>query len=171
VLKQPIERELDILLGQAFAGSRRALDMEMFFFGTGEPFIDRHGRERTKSPYQLHVQCPWRIVCSDRLVVGYRDVRNPPTGVSEDDFNPNEGQVTRRDEMLASFYAQATKPRTVDACEARTTGDVRLILNDGCILELFPDRSFDDDPEYWRLITPEGVHIVMSGSGLERVGQ
>jgi excisionase family DNA binding protein len=163
--RNEIEAMLALLNGTQLVESGRAVDMEMFqFSGTND------------LSYALHIQCPWRIQRSGRLVVGYRDMRDPPAGLPNEGFDPNEG-VTRRDELLQAFFAErATRPRLVVEVTATEFGDVRLVLDDRSVLEIFPDSVASDD-EYWRLLLRpsggdhfvSGDHFVMSGEGLEHL--
>src|SRR2546426_9478892 len=100
-MKETIEDALSVLIGMQLVESSRAADMETFDF---------EGHD--KSEYGLHVQCPWRIVRSGRIVVGYRDMRDPPDGVPAEGFNPNEAKLTHRDELVQTFHSERqTRPR------------------------------------------------------------
>jgi hypothetical protein len=98
-----------------------------------------------------------------RIVVGYRDTRDPPTGVSTDGWDPGEARVTHRDELLAAFLDRPTALRVTGASTS-LTGDLRLIFDDGSALEILPDSAALDD-EHWRLLRPDGSHVVVGGDG------
>jgi hypothetical protein len=166
-----IETAVTGLVGKPLVGRARIVDMEAFAFGDLMISPNPGAAERLVAEYHLHVQCPWRIVRADRILVGYRDMADPPTGVASIDFNPNEARMTRRDELMDHFIAERTeRPRVVVACSATIRGDVRMTFDDDCVLELFPDASAgEDDPEHWRLLLPDDDHLVMSGQGLERL--
>jgi hypothetical protein len=161
------------LAGLPFHGSnpRRAVDMEMFNFGPLKEWVDKRGRARTSGDVWLHVQASWRILQRGRIVVGYRDMRDPPDGVSTEGWDPNEGAaMTRRDELREAFQAErSTNPRTVRAAVADATGDLRITFDDDAELQVLPDSVAPDD-EYWRLLTGDGPHLVVGGNGAEVVG-
>jgi len=164
--KGQIEHALRVLLGKAMTGSGRAADMEMFHFGKVVEAVGPHGRVRQRSELSIHVQSPWRIVRSGQIVVGYRDMRDPPDGGPALGFDPNEAMATRRDELLRRFHEEVpSRPRIVIACAATSAGDVRLAFDDDSALEIFPDSTAVDD-EYWRLLGPNEEHIVMASTGL-----
>ncbi len=168
--KEAIERALNVLVGKAMTGSSRAVDMEMFHFGDQVEFTDGRGRVLVGSEYGLHVQAPWRIERFGRLVVGYRDMRDPPSGVDLSGFDPNDAPLTRRDELIEAFHAKRRdRPRLVVRCDARSAGGVRLTFDDASVLEIFPDSAAADD-EYWRLLGPDEEHTVATGAGLLRPG-
>lgn len=169
-MSNEIEHALQVLVGAPFVGTRRVVDMEAFSFGrlivSGNP----RAPGRLVAEFNLHVQCPWRVVCSDQIIVGYGDMTDPPTGVQESEFDANTASITRRDELMERFNALGEVPRRVVTCTASIRGDVRIGLSDECVLELFPDSSPGEEyHEYWRLIMPDGAHLVMSALGLERL--
>jgi hypothetical protein len=155
-MKDEIQAVLANLVGMALIDTHRAADMQMFTFG-----CDRDGQ------MDLHVQCPWRIESSTGLVVGYRDMHDPPIGVPSDGFDPNEATLTRRDELLADLIsATRERPRRVVGTVATESADVRLEFDDALTLSIFPDSVAVDD-EYWRLITltPGTEHYVVGRDG------
>jgi hypothetical protein len=162
-----IDAAIAVLVGKPLSGTSRVLDMEMFEFGEQVPFTDRRGRARTIGEYRLHVQCSWRIVRAGTILMGYADLTEPPRGVAAEDFDPNTGAKTRRDELMARFLEDTSLAgRAVTRQESTPYGDVRLTFRDGSRLELFPEASAGEN-ESWRLLMPDGSHIVMSGAGLE----
>jgi hypothetical protein len=155
-MKEEIQAVLAELVGMALIETHRAADMQMFTFG-------RDGDDQM----DLHVQCPWRVESSAGLIVGYRDMRDPPAGVPSDRFDPNEATLTRRDELLNDLMsATRERPRRVVGTIATESADVRIEFDDGLTLSIFPDSVAVDD-EYWRLmrLTPGGDHYVVGGDG------
>jgi hypothetical protein len=177
VTTEPTRNVLDVLIAKPVTSSQRVLEMEMFMFGDETEIINRHGKPRKHSEYSLHVQCPWRITASGRVIVQYADLLEPPRGVSERSFNP-EHEPTRRDELLAGFFQdRATQPRMVVSTNTLSDGESRITLDDGALLELRPHEpdplrpgGWKPDSEYWRIIRPDGLHIVVTGVGLYTVG-
>ncbi len=168
-MKHEIEAALQVLLGQPMWGSARAADMEMFAFGSRVSRTDALGRSREVGEYGLHVQCPWRITCSGRIIVGYGDVHDPRGELQDSSaFDPDVPGSTRRDERLELFFREAEhRVREVSASE---TGDIRLRFGNDCLLETFADSSTNGQggSEYWRLLQPSG-HFVVTARGIQRV--
>jgi hypothetical protein len=164
---ETMNESVQLLVAQPLTISSRALEMEMFEFGEQIPFTDRHGRARTSGAYRLHVQCPWRIVRSGRIVVGFDDILEPPTGASAEGFDANRAEMTLRDELISRFHGErADAPRIVVSATTSPVGDLRLVFDDESSLELLPSGVAGD---HWRLLLPDGVGIVSSAVGLRRV--
>lgn len=164
-----VAEALEVLVGAPLIDTARFADMEAFRFG---PLIEASGRTgdpRRVATYTLHVQCPWRIVFEDRIVVGRRDWALPPTGVDEEGFDPDEAGVTRRDERMERFLAERLEhPRVVVSCIAGVQGSASILFNDASALELFPDTSTGDgERESWRLIWPDRRHFVVTDGGVD----
>jgi hypothetical protein len=160
------------LVGLPFHGSlpRRVVDMEIFDFGPLIERVNRQGQRGTSGDVSLHVQAPWRIVHHGRILMGYRDMRDPPSGVSREGWDPNEAAWTRRDELRDAFQAEhEASPRVVTAAVADRLGDLRITFDDDAELQVLPDSIAPDD-EHWRLFTGDGPHLVIGGNGAELVG-
>jgi hypothetical protein len=138
----------------------------MFHFGELRETVDSRGRVRIHGECSLHVQAPWRIVVSGQVAVGYRDMRDPPDGVPAEEFDPNEAPRTRRDELLDELLSDAgSRSWIARRCSATDFGDIRIFFDADAVLEVFPDSTASDD-EYWRLLAPDGGHIVMEATGM-----
>jgi hypothetical protein len=168
-----------MLIGQPLVHSARAVDMEMFGFGKIVTLPRWSGGTRDVPRFALHVQCPWRIVASGRVVVGASDIGEPRSDHDTPDaFDPNVHGTTRREELLESLFSGRAGPGVVTDCELGEAGWLRVTMHDGSRLELFPDEAPDDrrtvvESEYWRLFevgqldTPS---LVVSANGAELVG-
>src|SRR5215813_9043960 len=85
-----VEASLRVLVGLPLRYIRRALDMQIFQFGEV-----MHGRSRSTDEqtelgrFALHVQCAWRWLSGDRLVVGSCDRLTPRDNPDQvpDDFD------------------------------------------------------------------------------------
>ena len=164
-----VQDSVDRLVGMPLNRSNRAVDMEMFDFGELRPEEDQHGHEYLSGDTALHVQAPWRIIDGDRIVVGYNDVWDPPSGVSREGFDPSEGHPSHRDELLGAWFADRPTPRIVVAATAHPRGDLRVDLDDGTALEILP-MSVSDDDEFWRIFERRGPHVVVGTRGMHRQG-
>ncbi len=69
--------------------------MQWFAFGDQREVITRSGETKVVGEYALHVQCPWRIVRGDEIVVGSRDLRR-------------DGAHTRRDRRIDEMLGGKT---------------------------------------------------------------
>ena len=62
------------LIGKAMWTCRRASDMAMFHVGSRRHVRTFKGEPAEIGEYALHVQCPWRIVRNDSIVVASGDL-------------------------------------------------------------------------------------------------
>ena len=171
-MKEQIERVLQPLIGVPLWGAGRAADMETFQFGPRHPVTDRRGQTREVGTYALHVQCAWRIVGPNGIVVASRDRYDPSEAsgldVADPDFEWDRSGANLCDERRARFFDEhRAEPLPVEEVRADDVGSVALILGDGYRLEVFPDDSRDG--EHWRFFQPhtDGDHVVVTGAGIE----
>ena len=151
------------LVGLTLNGRAGAVDMEMLDRGPPTERPRRDGTSMLCGAYDLHIQAHWRLVRDGRILVGYRDVRDPPTGVDPEGWDPNDSPFNRRDELVTGWFAERPSARIVTAAEVLETWDLGLAFDDGSKLEVLPDLTAEDD-EYWRLLRPDD-HVVVGGFG------
>jgi hypothetical protein len=167
-MKAEIERAASALSGKTLWRCLRAADMATFAFGERRKSVTGRGGPREIGEWALHVQCAWRILQGDRIIVGDRDLAYPENYQQEDpipdefdwDVSPN-----RRDQLLASlFMGHAFVVRSI---EVGAIGSLSIRLTEGLSLDIFPNDSVSK--EYWRLFEPDkgGLHFVVTPRGLE----
>ncbi len=150
--------------------SHRAADIQCFQLGARIETTTRRGESVFVGDYALHVQCTWRIVGPQGIVVGRRDLYYR---AGDDPFENLEAfdwdrEPNRRCERLAALLqARDASLLVVEGCAADDLGGFRLTLSEGFVLEVFPDDSMDG--EHWRLFKPatEEPHFVVTGAGLD----
>ena len=144
------------------------VDLQAFGFGDR---VEEPGHV-VASEYSLHIHCRWRVVRGASILVGSADVLWPPEGseVSYRDFD-YDGKRSRRDELLDTFLLHGEAAHIVTSLEGASTGDARVALQDGCVLELWPDHRSGvegDGPfEHWRFFRRTDDHFVVTASGIE----
>lgn len=159
-----------ILLGQLLLDIGRAVDLATFAFGpSGLAARPSRGPLGIAS---LHVQCPWRIVRTGSILVGYSDHAFPPAGVSRDQFDQPEARRTRRDDLTDEVVRHGSGGHEVRDVAVSPALDLVITFADGCRLEVLPDfASMDEDghDEYWRLIVdgPPERHLVATAHGFD----
>jgi hypothetical protein len=169
-LQDQIIEALSVLIGLPLWEAVRAMNMEMFSFGERRKRLNRKGEEIEIGEYALHVQCPWRIIGLNRIVVGYED-RNYPEDEDSDwqAFNPDG--PTRCEARVAAWLREYSgSPLIVERVEADAVGGFKLFLHHGFILEAFPADSLQGEySEHWRLLQPseKKKHFVITGYGVE----
>jgi hypothetical protein len=170
LLREKIENAVAPLEGKALWRCLRAADMATFDFGQRRTSVNWKGDPREVGELALHVQCAWRIVQKDRIVVGSRDLYYPAEYSDGDPVPENfdwERHPNRRDKLLASLFEMGARRFTVSRVEVGTVGSLHIILSDDLSLDLFPHDSLN--AEHWRLFEPdkEGPHFVLTGRGIE----
>jgi hypothetical protein len=167
-MKGEIEVATAALVGMPLWSSGRA-GLQWFAFGDRRTVTTRKGTPKEVGELALHVQCWWRIVRVDTIVVGSGDLYFPADEAAEapDDFDPN-GVVTRLDHRVTQLFERETRAFTVRQVDVGAAGALRIVLDDGLALEVFPDESVSR--EAWRLFRPysDAPHLVVTGTGIER---
>ncbi len=143
--------------------------MEMFAFGERRIRLNRKGEEVEVGEYSLHIQCPWRIVGPDGIIVGFLD-RNYPVEENADwqEFD-DEGPSRCEFQMAGWLKEYSGCPLKVEKVEADYVGGFKLFLQHGFVLEAFPANSLQGEySERWRLFRPsDESHFVVCGYGIE----
>lgn len=172
MLREKVETVLLPLVGLPLWGINRASSMQMFQFGWKHLSTASRGRTRVKGDFGLHIQCAWRIVGPEGIVVGSRDVYYPAGDPSNEppDFEWDEIGANRRDQKLNALYSgREENTFVVEAVSADDVGGVTFTLNGGYTLELWAHDSLPG--EHWRLLQHEEGqktnHFVMTGEGIE----
>lgn len=142
--------------------------MEMFQFGELEVVSGRYGSGK-RGEYALHIQCTWRIVGPQGIIVGSGDLYYPAGDprVVDENFDWAEAESTQRDQRVAGLLAgwSGSQP-VVESVESDDVGSIRIALTQGFIIEVFPDSSLET--EMWRLLTRGSLdHFVVTGRGIE----
>ena len=161
-MKDRITATLETLRGLALMRSGTAAGMVSFLFSSPET-------DSTEGECALHVQCPWRIVLNDRIVVASSDVFFP--GDDREDietFDPDEETSLFENRIAEWFESGEGTTRTVERVHADALGGFLIRFKSGATLEAFPAHSMHGHySEFWRLLRPGARHFVVSGSGIE----
>ena len=161
---------LQVLKNTEFKCVGRAGYIVWMCFGDDILFRDDMGTERVVPKYSLHIQCSFRITLNNIILITDSDMYRPCSTMKEDEFNCDIIGHTRYDEFAEKFSKQNAENwyRVVDVSMSKC-GDVKIILTNGCIIEIFVNCS--DDYEAWRFFENsdenESVHYVMTGDGCE----
>jgi hypothetical protein len=156
---------LRALVGKTMWTSRRAADMATFQFGRRIQVKDYYGRPSEIGEYAMHVQCAWRIVRDDNVIVGSRDLYYP-AGDTQNDSIPEsfdwDRDQNRRDNLLESLFSG--RGFTVRSVHLAAAGMCRIEFDEDASLEIFPDDSLTH--EHWRLFATQDAdtQLVMTGT-------
>lgn len=171
-MKEAIEQALFPLLGLPLWAISRAANMEGFHFGERHFTTSRFGNRAPieVGEYALHVQCAWRIVDSERIIVASRDVYEPAGELADEpaNFDWDVHGANRCDERVSALLAMHDqRPLHVTTVTADVYGGFQLFLSEGYALQVFPNDSCPG--ERWRLFKPDtdDDHFVVTGKGIE----
>lgn len=158
--------QLSRLIGKPFWMARRSLNLHCFHFGECHEKTDRKGNVICIGTHFLHVQCAWRILHGEQILVASRDRLTPRGNPSEipDDFTSNEPGSTLCDEKLKMLLKRNdTEPLAVISLEMGICGAFRLKLTKDYALEVFPDDSTDEQWRYFDMLTEDAEgHFVFT---------
>lgn len=161
-----VEQSLHLLIGQPLVNAGRAADMIWFSFGKEGKVIDSRGNQRSVGEFSLHVQCAWRFLGPDGILVGSNDIYSPAEKISEPktDFNWDVPGENRCDERIKQLFTDRKSSLVVDEIHADFVGGFKILFGDGFALEVFPNSSCG--VEEWRLFQPGAnrPHFVLKGT-------
>lgn len=168
IVKNKIETHLNILIGQPLIISNRASNMQMF--GFGKWVVATRGESRKVGEYALHLQCAWRIVSSNEILVGSSDMYYPNGNpdVEQEDWDWDVVGKNRCDEQINFFLEQQVGNQLIlKNIIADEVGSLTLLFKKDIKLEVFPNNSLSD--EHWRFFKSgtDESHFVFSGNGIE----
>ncbi|MGO4888030.1 hypothetical protein ACJ2A9_09755 [Anaerobacillus sp. MEB173] len=171
-MKEVISSELGKLVGLKFQDAGRSSNL--FWLGFGDIIqIIRRGKTEVSAEYALHIQCSWRIIMKNKIIVASRDFYSPSSeGDGEiEDFDWDLQGNNRFDEQIKTFIRDKGRLK-VEKIESDDVGGLKVFLSDGYKLEIFPDSSEDDErSEHWRFFNRKenSPHFVVTGMGIEKV--
>ncbi|WP_182007553.1 hypothetical protein [Priestia aryabhattai] len=170
-MRDAIRSQIGKLIGLNLRYAGRASNL--FWLGFGEMIsVTRRGKTEELAEYALDIQCSWRIIKDDKILVGSRDFYSPRSGWNEenDNFDWDVQGNNRFDERIESFIENAKEHVTVERVEPDEVGGIKIFLSQGYLLEVFPDTSEDDEySEFWRFFNrrENSPHFVVTGNGIE----
>lgn len=164
-----IESTLNQLVGKPLISLGRAGNLIWFFFGKYIINKNKIGIERKVGEYVLHVQCSWRLVNENKILVGSKDIYMPHSqhkGEGEE-FDWDIEGMNRFDEQAKALNEYCKARLFVEQIQADSLGGVKIYFKNNHVLELFPDDSSND--EFWRFFSyiDNSPHLVVTGKGIE----
>jgi hypothetical protein len=170
-MKKVIEDALQCLIGLPMWGGGRTGDLEWFQFGEKRTIVTKHNALREVGSYALHIQCAWRLVGHEVILVASQD-RFFPSGPNPyavtDTFDWDQPGANRCDQRISDLVAPFKTDLVVSSVtHVDSVGSFTLTFAGSITLQVFPDHSLED--EYWRLFSPgtDREHFVVTGAGIE----
>lgn len=161
---------LSELIGKKLHSAGRASNL--FWLGLGETTtVIRRGKTEESAECYLHIQCSWRIVQHNKILIASRDFYSPRSDYIDDDENFEWDVIGNNlfDERMKTFIQSAKKRLVVEKIESDEIGGLKVFLSDSYVLEVFPDSSQND--EFWRFFTRNDIspHFVVYRNGIDLV--
>lgn len=152
----------------------RAHTLEWIIFSPTDLTETIRGNDLSNTEYALNIQCTWRILGPEGIIVASDDLYYP-TG--EDPYRDLDNfdwapQGSNRCDVRTNMLKEVIADRAliVLSVEADTVGGLTICLSEGYSIDLFPANSLGR--EYWRFFNRLSTdhHFVVTGEGIEEAG-
>lgn len=169
-LNNCIAQALAPLIGLSLSMVYRSAGLAQLQFGELREVTDWRGRTGAVGIYAIHLQCYWRIIGPNGMIVGWGDHFYAPGDdpySGGDDFDWEVPATTRFDERVAAFLAERVDaPAIVERVRIGQAGSFHLDMTGDTAVEVFPSTSFG---EHWRIFKPGSLdsHFVLTAEGIE----
>jgi hypothetical protein len=155
-MRPEAETALAVLKAKLLWVCRRSGFVSTFHFGAHHTVPGWLGQATEVGDFALRIQCPWRVVRKDRILVGSDDIFFPADYSS--DIAPPLGfdwerQNNRRDKLVSALFEPGRPALSVRKIETSFAGSFRLLFDDKMLLEVVPISS--RRVEHWRLLRPQ----------------
>lgn len=172
-IRHRVEDALRVLVGERLWAFGRAHTLWWLHFGERREVPEvRRGEvvgSKTVGAYALHLTCAWRVVGGAANYVGSGDLY---LAAGEDPYRDwgtfdwaRQG-ANRADDLVGRLLAKSEpEGLLVESVEVGQAGAFRLVLGEGFMLDVLPNRSVG---EYWRLLRPghREDHFVVAAHGI-----
>ena len=168
-LSNEIEKKLSVLKNKSFRYIGRAGDLAWLGFGKDVIAKNYKGEERIVAQYSLHIQCPFRISCDGKKILGSGDMYEPNSSTPwTEKLDWNEIGISLYDEITL-LLTQELERNIIEVADIKTNamGDVQIYLSNDYLIEVF--TSSTSEIEEWRFFETgvEKDHFVITGVGIE----
>ena len=162
-----VQAALQSLVGLPLGRIGRAADLLWVQFGALRELPGRNGGTKTVGEWALHIQCPWRVTLSSRIVIARGDCFRQAD--SDEPYDWDATGESRFDRLAAHLNHQleASAPRVVKVAVDAVNG-FSLDLDGGYTFDVFPAESTESDTEHWRFFQPgmDGKQLIFESGCL-----
>lgn len=167
-LKYQIKNHLIVIIGERFRYIGRAGNLVWLGFGKDTAFKNYKGENEKRAQYSLHIQCPLRIIHNEIKQIGSGDIYEPCSTMKyAENFDWDIQGANLFDEKARIIAKELLLNEiTVTDIKCSETGDVRIYLSNGYIVEMFTNTS--GAVEEWRFFETgsDKEHFVVTGDGI-----
>ena len=160
-----LRQTLASLVGLPLTCLCRVADLTMWDFGVQNLVTTKSGW-KFFSDWAIHIQCAWRLLSSDAILVASEDITRSVAGEPVSDL---QAGATLLDYRLQTLKLTGAALR-VTSIESSHHTDLRIDFDRGLQLQILTLTSTrDSEVEFWRLIEMSGAkrHFVAKPSGIE----
>lgn len=126
----------------------------------------------TVPKYSLHIDCNFRLVCGNEIIVARGDIFQPSNKIVADpdfiyeEFNWDIIGNNRFDEIIKQYFIDGNMVFTVKKIVVNKFGDLKIYFENNFLLEVSSDISGNE--ECYRFFEQKSEnHLVVSGIGIE----
>lgn len=166
-IKQEVETRLNDILGMPLTRTGRSANLVWFGFGKIIDVVDFHGNKGKAAQYSLNIQCCWRVVKDEKILVASGDMYVAGANWREEEFYWDTKGMNLCDDGLKKLISTTNKSLFVQSIQADNLGGLHICFSDNYTLEIFADYSYTE--EYWRFFNRESKspHLVITNEGIE----
>lgn len=160
--------EIKLIEGKQLQRIGRAVDI--IWLAIGEK-IERMiaGKMRSRGTYAVHISCAFRVSNVNHGILFTGDDKYcPKPGLPDDENFHWDNPGDNLSDYKAQLWFSSNNPIYIRSAEISRFGDLKIIFNNGDLLEAFVSYS---EEESWRFFEPgmDTSHLVISGNKIERV--
>lgn len=154
---------LNNLISEEFQRFGRTLDMIELGFGELSEKTDRRGKKYTVSNFVFHIQCPFRVIRDNSIVLSTEDLFLPFPDTEPEEVDWNKRNSTLFDSKVQNLTELIKAEKIIDI-KLNSQNDL-TIKTENTIIDLFVHSTVS---ESWRFFdsTDDSPHIVVDECGI-----
>lgn len=149
------------LVGLSVHPMGAAADMLWIHFGPLKVTPDRYGKMKEVGQWALHLQCSWRFVQNNKVILASSDFYYDGMSGESLDLDSDQQSMFQRNVEKLNTWIKSTKV-TVSSIKCSEAGAFDLLFDNGLKFTVIPTQSDEITEEAWRLFKPtsDESHIV-----------
>lgn len=130
--------EKDKLLGEYFLSLGRTTDLLWIQFGNMMKLKNFKNEEVEKGEYVFHIQCPWRFIQKNKMLLGNEDIYQSEEYIENFDWTKKGTSIFDKKESSINELLKNTKVKEV---YLNSLGDLKIIFTNEVVFEVFLNTS------------------------------
>ena len=160
---EEILKKLNVLMSEEFQCFGRTLDLIELGFSELSEKKDRHGKKYKLARFVFHIQCPFRVIRDNSIVLSTEDLFLPFSPKKHEEADLNKKNSTLFDSK-ANCLTTLMKGEKIIDIKLNSQNDLTIRM-ENTIIDLF---IYSTDSESWRFFdtTDDSPHIVVDERGI-----